>query len=150
MTLHDSGVKMKQIEIDKLESYTKFITKGLKNAKLIAYIPEANEHNRLIFMVQGNILHTDEKGKCYTVNGYDSNFSGSSFGIYDVFVDDVQIGWINIYKCDNIFDNVVAECSPQIFDSYELAKKNAANNVLSTVKIEWVIEDESENSQTKS
>jgi hypothetical protein len=101
-------------------------------------------------MVQGNILHTDEKGKCYTVNGYDSNFSGSSFGIYDVFVDDVQIGWINIYKCDNIFDNVVAECSPQIFDSYELAKKNAANNVLSTVKIEWVIEDESENSQTKS
>lgn len=137
---------MKQIEIDKIQSYTKFITKGMKNAKLIAYVPEANEHNRLIFMVQGNILHTDETGKCYTVNGYDSDFSGSSFRSYDVYVDDIQIGWINIYNLNSNEDNVVAECSPQIYDSYESAKKNAANNIISTVKIEWVIEDESKNS----
>lgn len=133
---------MKQIEIDKIHSYSKFITKGLKDAKFIAYVPEASERNRLIFMVQGNILHTDENGKCYTINGYDSDFSGSSFGNYDVYVDDIQIGWINIYKFDGELNNVVANCSPQIFDSYEFAKKNAANNVLSTVKIEWVIEDE--------
>ncbi len=134
---------MKQIDINKIQSYSKFITKGLKNAKLIAYVPEATEKNRLIFMVQGNILHTDENGKCYTVNGYDSDFSGSSFGTYDVYVDDIQAGWVNIYNTNSSITNVVAECFPQIFDSYESAKKNAANNVLSTVKIEWVIEDES-------
>jgi hypothetical protein len=137
---------MKEIKIDKINSYSKFITRGMKNAKLIAYVPEANEKNRLIFMVQGNILHTDERGKCYTVNGYDSDFSGSDFRTYDVYVDDVQIGWVNIYIVPTLKKNVVAECSPQVFDSYESAKKNAANNVLSTVKIEWVIEDESKNS----
>lgn len=136
---------MKQIDINKIQSYSKFITKGLKDAKLIAYVPEANERSRLIFMVQGNILHADESGKCYTINGYDSDYSGNSFRNYDVYVDDIQTGWINIYNTSELDTHVVAECSPQVFDSYESAKKNAANNVFSTVKIEWVIEDEPKN-----
>lgn len=133
---------MKEIDINKIESYSKFITKGMNDAKLIAYVPEANENCRLIFMVQGNILHTDTKGKCYTVNGYDSDFSGSSFRNYDVYVDDIQVGWVNIYNTKQKNASVVADCSPQVYNSYELAKKNAENDVLSTIKIEWVIEDE--------
>lgn len=130
---------MKKIDISKLKTYNKFITKGLKSARLIAYEPEAGEKNRLIFMVESNIIHTDETGKCYSINGFDSEYSGGSFGNYDVYVDDVTIGWINIYDSE-CTEEIITSCSPMIYNSYENARKNANEFVINTIKIELVNE----------
>lgn len=130
---------MKKIDISKIKTYSKFITKGLKSARLISYEPNANEKNRLIFMVESNIIHTDETGTCYSINGFDQEYSGGSFGNFDVYVDDVINGWINIYDSETT-DESITSCSPIIYNSYENARKNANEFVINTIKIEWVIE----------
>lgn len=136
---------MKTIDISKINSYSRFVTKGLKEAKFISYQPEAKENNRLIFMVEGNIILTDEKGKCYTINGYDSSYSDASgFPNFDIFVDDIQRGWINILKSNSTGD-IVSMCSGEIYNSFQTAKKFFNDDCLKTVQIEWVIEDDNEN-----
>lgn len=135
---------MKQIDISKINSYSRFVTAGLKEAKFISHQPEAKEKNRLIFMVDGNIILTDERGKCYTINGYDSSyFEASGYTNFDVFVDDIQRGWINILK-SNATEEIVSTCSGEIYNSFQTAKKFFDENCLKTVQIEWVIEDDNE------
>ena len=135
---------MKTIDILKINSYSRFVTKGLKEAKFISHQPEAKENNRLIFMVDGNIILTDEKGKCCSVNGYDSTYSDTSFANFDVFVDDVQRGWINILK-SNSTGEVISTCSGEIYNSFQTAKKFFDESCFKTVQIEWVIDDDDEN-----
>ena len=129
---------MKQIEIDNIEKYNRFVTRGGKPANLLNYVPESNEKNRLIFIVEKNIIMTSETGICYTVNGYSTEYCGSSFNNFDVFVDDIQIGWINLYKLESD-QTFVGECSDKIFQTRELAVKNAIAPILKTIKIEFSI-----------
>jgi hypothetical protein len=131
---------MKPITIDKLDTYKKFITRGLKPARLISYVPDANEKNRLIFMVEGNIIHTDETGVCWTLNSFDSYYTGSSFRNYDVMVDDIEFGWINLYNNDS----GKLCCSSEIYNSFEEAKKNPTKQIFKTIQIQWSIDNEQE------
>ena len=132
---------MKPIDILQINSYSKFVTRGTMEAKFVSHQPQASENTRLIFMVGGNIILTDESGKCHSVNGYDSSYLETNFKNFDVFVDDIQIGWINILRTEGEGD-VISSCSGKIYNSFQTAKKYFDENCLKTVKIEWVIEDE--------
>lgn len=136
---------MKKIDINNIDSYTNFITRQGKLATLIKYVPKANIKTRLLFMVDGNILGCDESGVCWTVNSYSDEFTETSYHNYDVFYDDKVVGWVNLYKVVN--KEVLAECS-KVYRTYEEAKKASKENVYRIVKIEWSLEDESEEAQT--
>lgn len=121
---------MKEIDIKTLKSSSKFVTRGLKPAKFLNYVPEAQERSRLLFMVEGNIVQTDEKGKCWFVNSYDADFTSTSFHNFDVFVDNRVSAWINIKEKGDWYE------VEGIYKTYEEAK-NSKSPVYKTIEIEW-------------
>ena len=89
---------MKEIDISKLSSYSKFVTRTGKEVSLIKYVPQAHDKSKLLFILEGNVLGCDEKGKCWTVNSYDSFYTETSYLNFDVFAEDVIVGYINIFE----------------------------------------------------
>lgn len=132
---------MRAIDIRRLSFVnSKFVTRVGKEVKFLNYVPEANEKNRLLFLLEGNILGCDEEGRCWTVNSYDSSYSETDFRNFDVFVDDLIHGYINIYKTASGY------FSHGIYTSREEAKKEVlekSEKFVKTLKIEWSEEDES-------
>lgn len=122
---------MIKIDINELNKYEKFITRGLKPAKFLNYVPEANEKTRLLFMVEGNVIQTDEEGICWFVNSYESSYTNTSFHNFDVFVDDKVKYWTNVYKKGSEY------YVDGVFETYEIAKSNAKDTVYKTVELNW-------------
>lgn len=134
---------MKEIDIRRIKiNSSKFITRLGKEVKFLNYVPEAGQNNRLLFLLEGNILGCDEQGKCWTVNSYDSSYSETDFRNFDVFVDDLVHGYINIYKSASGY------FSHGIYNSREEAKEQSveSDNFIKTIKIEWSEDDESKSS----
>jgi hypothetical protein len=131
---------MKRIDINYINKYPKFITRTGQTVKFLNYIPEANERNRLLFFVDGNILGCNEEGKCFTINSYDYTELDTNYRNFDVFVADKMDGWVHLYEKNDFF-----VCDDTIFRTYEDAKSVADKSnvkVDKIAKIEWSIIDD--------
>lgn len=133
---------MKPIEIDKINLYKKFITRKQVVAKLLAYEKSAGDDQCLIFLVQGNIIVCDKNGKCRTVNGKGPEWLDTNYSSFDVFYDEVESGWINLYKSVDKDGKIVYSTDQVVQDNIEQAKKAIIDEdtYFSTVKIEWSVE----------
>lgn len=130
---------MKPINMRKISVNQRFITRDKQQVKFIQYISAANPKNRLLFLLNGNILACDEEGKCWSINNHDASYTDTDFTKYDVFVDDVMYGWVNLY-----IDYGTYTVEEKVYSSFEEAKnKSSKNKHCKTIKIEWS-EDESE------
>lgn len=130
---------MNKIDIKKLSTYTSFVTRENRSVKLLNYVPQANLKNRLLFLLDGNILSCDETGICWFVNSYEESYTETNYRKFDVFVDNKIVAYINISKHGSWYT------SEGLYKTEEEAKLNGKGSDFNTVKVEWILEDEVNN-----
>jgi hypothetical protein len=131
---------MKTIDINKINLYKKFVTRNHMVAKLLSHVPETASNQRLIFLVSGNIVTTNEEGKCTTVNSKGPEYFDTNYSSFDVFYDDIEEGWVNMKKSVDKDGKPVYTVSSVIHPDIETAKKHVENDHFKTIRIEWSIE----------